>query len=326
MSKKRRVVILFPCVGRRVVLVQEFRRACQRLGLEAVVVGTDTALDSAALYGCDRRYIVKPTTDPGYERQLLRIVKREQVDLVVPTLDPDLPHWAALAPRLQKQKCHILVSTPEIVHICQDKRLMYRYLKANGFDTPETMSAVAARRLKRPHFPYFLKPWDGSASKGNKIVRDREALEFFSRRIPHCIVQECVAGAEHTVDVLVDFQGQVRCVVPRRRIQTRAGEVSKGITAKHEGVIAAAKKLVESLGAGPGIITIQCFLLPDGGIKFIEINPRFGGGVPLSIKAGADFPRWILQWWLGQAPRIQLTGWRDQLLMLRYDEAVWVQK
>jgi len=46
----------------------------------------------------------------------------------------------------------------------------------------------------------------------------------------------------------------------------------------------------------------------------------------LSIKAGADFPRWILQLWLGKKPRIGLSDWQDGLIMLRYDEAVWFQK
>ena len=27
----------------------------------------------------------------------------------------------------------------------------------------------------------------------------------------------------------------------------------------------------------------------------VEINPRFGGGAPLSIEAGADTPKWVVQ-------------------------------
>ena len=86
------------------------------------------------------------------------------------------------------------------------------------------------------------------------------------------------------------------------------------------------QKLIQILKAGPGIITIQCFLTPNNQVKIIEINPRFGGGVPLSIKAGANFPKWILQLWLGQNPQINPTRFREGLMMLRYDEAVWFQK
>jgi len=320
----KKIVILFTCVGRRVSLLRSFRQACRRLGHEAVIIGTDTTEYSAALQCCDRRYLVKPVAHRDYGREVMDIVRKEKVDLLVPTVDLDLLVWARRRGRLEKLGCRALISSDRVVHICQDKRLTYSFLKEHGFDTPETVDATQALKRKRHRWPYFLKPWDGHASRGNQVVHKLEDLRFYGRRIPHCLVQEFIHGAEHTVDVLVDFEGAVRCVTPRRRIATRAGEVSKGITVNHPGIIEQSKRLIEVLGAGPGVITIQCFLTEQEHIKFIEINPRFGGGVPLSIKAGADFPRWILQLWLGRRPRIPLTGWRDGLVMLRYDEAVWM--
>ena len=41
------------------------------------------------------------------------------------------------------------------------------------------------------------------------------------------------------------------------------------------------------------MVTIQC-IRAGNATKVIEVNPRFGGGVPLSICAGADFPGWLL--------------------------------
>jgi carbamoyl-phosphate synthase large subunit len=171
----------------------------------------------------------------------------------------------------------------------------------------------------------FLKPWDGYASRGNAIVNNREELLFYSRRIPNAICQELVRGAEHTCDVYVDFDMKVRCVVPRRRIEARAGEVSKGQTVKDRRIMAEAVALVEKLGAGPGVITLQLFATGDDKIKFIEINPRFGGGAPLSIKAGANFPKWILQELTGRKPTIRPDAFKDSLIMLRYDSEVWLE-
>jgi len=82
--------------------------------------------------------------------------------------------------------------------------------------------------------------------------------------------------------------------------------------------------LVEALGDCQGMITVQCFLTPDNRIVFIEINPRFGGGVPLSIRAGADSPRWLLEMLMGRVPVITMDGWTSGLMMLRYDEGVFV--
>ncbi len=117
---------------------------------------------------------------------------------------------------------------------------------------------------------------------------------------------------------------KVRCVVPRKRIEVRAGEVSKGQVVKHPLICDEAAGLVEKLGAGPGVITLQLFLTDDNKVKFIEVNPRFGGGVPLSIKAGANFPKWILQELIGRKANIRFDGFKDNLIMLRYDGEVWL--
>lgn len=82
-------------------------------------------------------------------------------------------------------------------------------------------------------------------------------------------------------------------------------------------------ELVAALGECVGVVTLQCFLTVDGRVRFIEINPRFGGGVPLAIRAGADFPRWLIEEHLGRQPDIAPEAWQDGLVMLRYDEAVF---
>jgi carbamoyl-phosphate synthase large subunit len=71
---------------------------------------------------------------------------------------------------------------------------------------------------------------------------------------------------------------------------------------------------------------VQCFLLASGEIKFIEINPRFGGGFPLAFQAGANFPLWIIEMVLGKNLEIKIDDWQDGVVMLRYDEAIFVTK
>ena len=155
-------------------------------------------------------------------------------------------------------------------------------------------------------------------------MNNRRELSFFAKRIPNAICQEFIKGTEHTCDVYVDFNMKVRCVVPRKRIEVRAGEVSKGQVVKNRQIMARTAELVERLGAGPGVITVQLIMTAKGNLKFIEINPRFGGGAPLAIKAGANFPKWVLQQLLGQQPEIKFDGFQDGLTMLRYDAEVWL--
>jgi len=317
------ITILFTCVGRRVSLLRSFRKAASRLKLKSNIYGADVAELSPALQLCDKKFIVKPIIHRGYVRQLLSIVKKHKIHLIVPTVDLDLKVLATSKERFSELGCTVLISKPDVVETCQDKRKTYRFLTAHGFDTPVTMSARKAASTKRLQWPCFLKPWDGYAGRGNAVVRNREELSFFSKRVPNCIVQEYIEGHEFTCDVYVDFDLKVRCVVPRMRIEVRSGEVSKGQIIKDKRIMETCRELIESLGAGPGVITIQMIRSNDGDLKFIEINPRFGGGVPLSIKAGADFPYWVMSEMTKKKVRIRFDGFEDGLVMLRYDDEVW---
>ncbi len=322
---KSRVNILFTCVGRRVALVESFRQAAEKLGVKSKIVGTDSDPLSPGLYVCDKRYVSLPIASRRYIPQLIDICRKHKIDILVPTIDTELKSLAMNKEKFADIGTFVLVSSPKVVTICQDKRQTYKFLCDNGFGSPWT-SVLEKVNKKKLTFPLFLKPWDGSASRGNAVAHTIEDVKYFGKRIPNCLVQEYLEGQEYTCDAYVDFDMKVRCVVPRKRIQVRAGEVSKAQTAKIDILMSQTKQLVETLGAGPGVITIQCFLTSKKQLKFIEINPRFGGGVPLSIQAGADFPKWIISELLGKKASIKFDGWKDGLYMLRYDQAIWCKQ
>jgi len=320
--------VLFTCIGRRVSLLRSFQKAAKTLRLRATFCGTDIGKLSPALQLCDKALLVSRTTQPEYIDQLLAIVRKLGVDLLVPTVDLDLRLLAENKARFADLGCRALVSDPEVIDACQDKRRTFEFLTRNGFDSPRTMSvraALAADRRGELLWPCFLKRWDGYAGLDNAVVRDRAELRFFAKRVPNPMCQEFVEGKEYTCDVYVDFNGQVRCVVPRLRIEIRSGEVSKSRVVKDPKIMAQAGRVVERLGAGPGVVTVQLFVTEDGRIRFNEINPRFGGGAPLSIQSGANFPKWILQELTGRQPQIDPKGFTDGLTMLRYDDEVWVR-
>ena len=321
------MAVLFTCIGRRVSLLNAFRRAARRLKRPVRFYGTDTDPLSPALQSCDEGFLVKPTMHARYIGQLLSLVRRHGIRLLIPTVDLDLRVLAEHKQRFATLGCRVLVSDPEVIDVCQDKRRTHGFLRRSGFDGPVTQSvraALAADRRGEWAWPCFLKPWDGHAGKGSTIIRDRQELLFHARRVPNAMCQELIEGTEYTCDVYIDFERRVRCVVPRRRLEVRSGEVSKAQVVKDPRMMTEAARLVEQLGAGPGVITLQLFLTRKKRLKFIEVNPRFGGGAPLSIRAGADFPKWILQELAGKRPRIGFDAFQDGLVMLRYDAEVWL--
>ena len=124
--------VLFTCIGRRVSLLNSFRRAARQLKIDLSLLGTDTTELSSALRLCDRGFLVKPITHANYIKQLLTIVKTNNVKLLVPTVDLDLKLLAQNKPKFAAIDCCVLVSSPDVVDICQDKRKTCRFLNKNN--------------------------------------------------------------------------------------------------------------------------------------------------------------------------------------------------
>ena len=171
----------------------------------------------------------------------------------------------------------------------------------------------------------ILKPAFGSSSKNVFKLENKKDLEYFYPKLEKPIIQEFIIGEEYTIDTYFNFEGKLKCVVPRRRLEVRSGEVSKSITVKDERLINAIYKHFDINNLFFGCVTIQCFKEKGNKFKFIEINPRFGGGFPLSFMAGANFAKWILQETFGLKSEATQDCWKDNVHMLRYDEEIIVE-
>jgi carbamoyl-phosphate synthase large subunit len=256
---------------------------------------------------------------------VLAAVADHSAKLLVPTTDTDLLVLSTHREEVSAAGCTPLIAEPGVIAICRDKILTYRHLRQHGLDTPLTFTPAELAALPSRTYPLFIKPRTGSASQWVHRIDDELELEYHLRHVRDPLIQEFVAGQEYTLDVYVGLTGEPRCVVPRLRWQVRTGEVSKGVVVKDPEIMAAGRAVVETLGRTPrGIVTLQCIVTAERRIRFIEINPRFGGGAPLSIAAGADFPLWLLQEHIGKEPAIRFDGFRNGVCMLRYDWSVFL--
>ena len=55
----------------------------------------------------------------------------------------------------------------------------------------------------------------------------------------------------------------------------------------------------------------------------IEINPRFGGGYPLTYFSGANFAKYLIKDYLDEKLSY-FEDWKENLVMLRFDAEVLV--
>ena len=285
MSKEINILIL--SAGRRVELVNCFKAARDRLHLKGKVCAADLSDSAPALYFADKHFFLPRIGTQGYIGAVIRLCRENEISIVVPTIDTELEILAQNREKIEEESgAKVLISEFKSVETCCDKIKTAAFIRAHGFALPKVITAdmVAAEDYS---FPLFIKPFDGSSSINAFKVNNKRELAFFLSYIDHPILQEFVIGTEYTVDCFADFEGNIITVVPRIRLQTRSGEILKGKIDKNEAIIADVKRLVKELGL-IGHITVQGFLGEDKIFRYIEINPRFGGGAPMSIMAGAD--------------------------------------
>jgi carbamoyl-phosphate synthase large subunit len=317
-----RFSILVSSAGRRGALVSILRRTLTQLGLPGEVIAADQSLAAPAMHLADARVLVPSQQDPAFVDEVLAACVSRDVRLVVPTHDGELAAYAEAKQRFEAAGVSVSVSALATVLIGRDKTRTNAWLRQQGFPTVrQALPAAVLAHSDEWRFPLLTKPRHGSAGIGVARIADADALERRSRLDIVC--EELAGGDEHTIDVLVGSRGRCLAAVPRRRIEVRAGEVSKGVTVHHPGLEDLATGIAESLPGAYGVLNIQVFLDAEGGMRVIEINPRYVGGFPLAWQAGAHLPRWTIEEVLG-APSSATRAFQDGLVMLRYDEAVFV--
>ncbi|OOE14581.1 ATP-grasp domain-containing protein [Fictibacillus arsenicus] len=323
--KKCEANILFTSSGRRVSLINMFKDCIADNNLTGKIITADNKNNAPTTFFSDKHYIVSRVNNPNYINELVSICINENIKLLIPLIDTELTVLSKNRKRFDELGVKVLVSSNQLNDIAYDKVETYKFFYENKILTPKVYSDDELNN-REFQFPLLIKPRNGSSSIGVTKVNNLNELMFFKSYIQNAMVQEFVKGEEYTIDVMVDMQGNIKTIVPRLRIETRAGEVSKGITRKDSSIIDAVKDVVKKLPGAVGCITLQCFKKDNGEITFIEINPRFGGGVPLAIKAGANFPKWAIDLIDETVFNETDLSWQEGLTMLRYDEAVFTEK
>lgn len=312
--------ILITSAGKRVTLVRLFQAELQKLIPDAKVYTTDMVPAMApAGHVSDGCFAVPRVTATDYMQKLQEICEQNNIGLIVPTIDTELLLLAQHKDEFLRMGVSILVSSTDFVQACRDKRQTAALLDTLNIRVPES------RNLQTPVYPIFAKPYDGSLSKDLYVIRSTEDVTPSITENPKLIFMEYIDKAEYkefTVDMYYGKDNKVKGIVPRERIEIRAGEINKGRAVKNHLL----SYLKERMGYIPGVVGCICIQLfyreSDNDVVGIEINPRFGGGYPLSYHAGANFPKFaISEYIIGNTVDYD-DSWHNNTLMLRYDAEV----
>lgn len=305
--------VLITSASRKVGLVRAFQQALAQEG-GGKVIAVDASPLAPALYLADEHYLVPLSHKPEFLAVMLRLCEQIDIQLLIPTRDEELPFFAEHKGKFADVGTFVMVPDSATVSICQDKKLFIKFCQQNGFAIPRSYESVDLPI--HVGFPLFIKPRRGKGGRHTVRVNSKAELELVLKHVPDAIIQEFVQASEYTIDLFADFAGQVISVVPRERVRIIGGESFVGRTCSHPTLIREAIRLATKL-ALIGHNTIQCFL-DNGTAKFIEVNPRFGGGAHLGFAAGVPTPLFLVKLLKGETLNPRVGEFKDNYVMLRY--------
>jgi len=290
-------------------------RALGERGQRVVAVDADPL--AAGLRLAEKRAVVCAAAEPDrFVDELAVVVDLLEVDLIVCTVSEEMLVLAGREPELGAP---VWLPKRRSVAACVDK---WRFWKiAEHARIPVAPSALGDEDVDSiadlVDGPWIVKPRFGRGSRDVYPVDEPAELAWACRRIDQPIVQTRVRGREFTIDLLVDRDGHLAAAVPRWRLETNAGISTKGRTFCDERLTEIAERVVATYSL-TGAANLQGFVTDDDQIVLISVNPRFSGGLSLSLAAGADLVGEFVRGTLGMSLRPEFLEFRPGVTMVRH--------
>jgi carbamoyl-phosphate synthase large subunit len=284
------------------------------------VVAADADPLGAGMHLAHEHALVAPAIEgDAFVADLAEAAKRFKVDVIVCTVGEEL--LVLTGREADLSGAAIWLPPHDAVVTCLDK---WRFARVAGLagvpiaptalGDPDGVMLTAVHQLAGP---WVVKPRFGRGSRDVYLVDEPGELLWACRRTPVPIIQTRVTGREFTVDLLTDRHGRLAAAVPRGRLETKAGISTKGRTFEDERVVEVARFTLAAVGL-EGAANLQGFVTDAGDVRVIEVNPRFSGGLSLSLAAGADLVGEFVRATRGEKIRPRRVQFRPGVTMTRH--------
>ncbi len=329
---------------------------CLRSDARRIVIteGGDDALnatgfDGMAMYSrfVDARHSVPPfaadwlagrlepdntVAEENYVQCIEEICRRESIDVIFPSLDPEVYLFAKNKQRFARQGILLVVPDADVLRIPLDKSLTMRTAQRVGFPCPVTFYPASVSDIpqivaaSRP--PWIVKPRFTAHGQHMALAADASSLEQayieVSEHQGAPIIQEYIEGdRRQNYYLTVNRDGRILSLLSPRatrthhwgsyRVSTRAA-----VSASSAPYLDEMRALVGELGLWGGY-TFQTKIDPRDGVpKLLEINARLGQHVWWRTGLGVNEPKICLQIARGESPTGNLSFREDVLLLDPY--------
>jgi len=263
-------------------------RILQDAQIADALVGCDMEEDHAGKVFFDQCFVAERASSQRYMEDLLQLVEREQIDLVIPTSEPELR--LLCVNDFFGRKELFLTANQEAMDIGFDKYRTAAFLRKHGLPHPWTQSADTGERPRQ--FPCILKSRTGCGSKTVRVLTEKDydhEMSFSQDDMFQELIPE--DEGEYTCGLFRSGAGEIRTIVFRRKL--RGGLTGSGVVVESPVI----EKLLNEIAARLnlcGSINVQLRL--RAGVPYVfEINPRFSSTVRFRHQLGFTDVLWALR-------------------------------
>jgi carbamoyl-phosphate synthase large subunit len=222
----------------------------------------------------DKFYRVPPGKSPEFIWKIIKIVKKERIELIIPTVDEEL---LALSNNKEKLRriTEILISPPKTIEIADDKLKTVKFLEKNELPVPK--SCLPSEFDGGISFPLLVKPRVGRGGKGIKIIKAINELNYDDS----FLIQEFLQGEDFTGMALIDRKSEIRQLKILKKTKLEFGNFGNAIeteVSNSPDIENLMRKLIKKMEF-EGPIDVDIRKNENGKAMFLEINPRVGGSI-----------------------------------------------
>ena len=254
----------------------------------------------------------------AYTDALLAAAKTYGFEAVIPLTDVEVD--ALCSRKAEFLAAGVTVCCPEqaVAELCRDKLRMAEMLGREGI--AEVIPTYTAATIPADlAFPLMLKPLRGRSSQAQAVAHDAQTLmQALSRRQDY-IIQPYLSGDVFTVDCARDRFGNTVTLTRRECLRTVIGLGTAVEICPNHPLDAVCSAILGRIGL-VGAVNAE-FICHEGAYRFLEVNPRFSGGVGFSALAGYDFTLAMLRCHTGE-PLLPAPAFAPMTLAQRYEMGV----
>ena len=236
-------------------------------------------------------------------KRLESVVATHPLDVVIPTVDAELPHWVALRPALRRLGVGSCLPTMAALR-AREKRRLPALGRRTAMAVPDTLvlssAAAVAKAAGTRKYPQIVK----GALVDSTVVHTPQDFRVAGWQLAEewgypVLAQPLIAGEEYDVAGVARRGELLAAAVMKKLAVTNKGTAWAGVTVEEPHFVALLRRLVAALRWDGGI-EAEFIAAADGSLYCFEINPRLPSWIALASESGANLSAALVRLALGE--------------------------